>query len=120
MVAHVFVDTEPIFDDRRSGKIRHDDRHVPRPTYHRIRFVRPALKRCSRVRVNIGDHRYIFLSTDSPEFSERVTLKDTHASCVGIGIEVIIKNRFYDFASTSTLDSEQKCARLMPAPSPPL
>ncbi|MFZ2159805.1 MAG: hypothetical protein WAV72_27300, partial [Bradyrhizobium sp.] len=110
VIAAVLVNSETMVSDWSHGKVRHDNRNVPRARDHGIGTVGSALARCTAMRMHIGDNLETAFTAPRPQLRETVAVKDTNAGAVCVGIEIVVKDDLRNFRAPFEFLAEQKGA----------
>jgi len=106
MIPPVLVDAEVIKPMRGPREIGHDERHMSNGRNHGIRLVGKTLERSPGVRVNVGDDGQFLSPAKSPERCERIALQHANAACVGVRIELVVKDALCHMSPTAIFNAQ--------------
>ena len=115
MAALIFEDAKLHVINWSDCEFRHDDRDVAGSGHHWIGAVRPALESPSRMGMNVANDGQLAFPADCPQGGKGGRVQNTDASGIGLGIEIIIVDDVGDFSPATTVYTQQKRPRLMPA-----
>src|SRR5579863_8412900 len=92
----IFIDADMARSGFPRGVIGKDDGDVANLGHDGIGLVRIALTKATRMNMDISDDFALCLAAMLPELPQAAAIDDYDASCEGVWVNIVVKNKFFD------------------------